>query len=397
MSFENEPWGKMARSMRNLGRRIVATALAATLAACVVAAPRKKPSVHALKGRLGSVRKRRQALRVEIHETRAKARTVKRTIVVVDGRLTQIKARLFATGRELAAARRDQATAARRLADTSSELAKTRQRARTRLRAIAKQGDANVLVAFVTARSAADLAERKDLMERIACQDHRLFARVRALRATVAGRKRERDAATARAAALADRQRAQQADLRAVRVRKGAELHDLREKEADDLGALRQFDEDEREIRRLIALARVPVRRPGHRPVPAFVGRLLRPVDAPVTSGFGMRDHPILHIRRLHAGVDFGTPVGTPVRCAAPGRVVAATVLRGFGNVVIVDHGGGLSTVYAHLSRIAVRAGQRLTQGAVLGASGNSGLSTGPHLHWEVHVGGRAVNPMGRF
>lgn len=109
-----------------------------------------------------------------------------------------------------------------------------------------------------------------------------------------------------------------------------------------------------------------------------------------------MRFHPILHRYRLHAGVDFGAPIGTPVRCAGPGEVVAATCMRGFGNVVIVDHGGGISTVYAHLSRIGVRPGQKIGQGQVLGAVGMTGLATGPHLHWEVHVGGRAVDPLGR-
>ena len=78
------------------------------------------------------------------------------------------------------------------------------------------------------------------------------------------------------------------------------------------------------------------------------------------------------------------------------GEVIAATCMRGFGNVVIVDHGGGLSTVYGHLSHLGVRPGQRISRGQTVGASGNSGLSTGPHLHWEVHLNGRAINPLSR-
>lgn len=376
--------------------------LAAALASSSFAAPRrhrsaKIGSVPALKGRLGSVQKSRQAVRAQLHDTRVEAQAVKRILVSVDERLTGVRASLAATGHDLAAAHRAQAVAIDRLARATRQLDRSRVQARARLRAIAKQSDSNLLVAFVSARSVGDLAERKDLMERIARKDHELFARVREEQRVLALRKRERDGAVVRVSALVSRERRQQVDLRTARDEKGAVLQGLRKKETDFEETLSQFDDDEREIRRLIALANVPKRRPGHAPVTPFIGRFMRPVDARVTSGFGMRFHPILHIYRLHAGIDFGTPVGTPVRSAAPGEVVAATSMRGFGNVVIVDHGGGISTVYGHLSRIGVRTGERLAQGQVLGASGNSGLSTGPHLHWEVHVGGRAVDPMGRF
>ncbi len=371
--------------------------LAVMLSALAFAAPRRHASVHALKGKLGSVRQKRQAVRAKLHETRVEAQAVKRILVSVDDRLTDVQAKLASTQRDLGGARRDQTAAVSELALASAELAKTRLRARARLRAIAKQGDANVLVAFVSAKSVGDLAERKDLMERIARRDHELFERMRRQQREVAARKRAHDATVFRVARLASRERAQQSDLRNVRAEKGAVLQGLKRKETDFEETLSQFDDDERAIRRLIALANLPARRPGHTPVPAFIGRFLKPVDARITSGFGMRYHPILHVARLHAGVDFGTPVGTPVRSAGPGEVVAATSMKGFGNVVIVDHGGGVSTVYGHLSRIEVRQGERLAQGQVLGASGNSGLSTGPHLHWEVHVGGHAVNPLGRF
>ena len=357
----------------------------------------KAAPVRALKGRLGTVQRRRHEIRAKLHETRVEAQAVKDTLVAVDDRLADVQTRLAGTRRDLGSARRQQASAAERLDRTTKALEAARERARARLRAIAKQGDANVLVAFADAKSVGELAERKDLMERIARKDHALFDRVKALRAEVGATKRAKDEAVVRVASLARRERDQQSDLRDVRAEKARTLHGLRRQEADYEEALQQFDDDEREIRRLIALANVPARRPGHRPVTAFIGRFLKPVSAPMTSGFGMRYHPILHITRLHAGVDFGAPIGTPVRCAGPGEVVAATSMRGFGNVVIVDHGGGVSTVYGHLSRISVSAGQRIGQGQVLGAVGTTGLSTGPHLHWEVHVGGRAVDPMGRF
>jgi murein DD-endopeptidase MepM/ murein hydrolase activator NlpD len=118
------------------------------------------------------------------------------------------------------------------------------------------------------------------------------------------------------------------------------------------------------------------------------------PVDrGRVTSGFGMRLHPILGYSRLHRGVDFGAPTGTPVLAAADGVVTFAAWGGGYGRVVKLAHAQGLATAYAHLSTMAVRPGQRVRQGQVIGLVGSSGLSTGPHLHYEVYQNGRPVDP----
>jgi murein DD-endopeptidase MepM/ murein hydrolase activator NlpD len=114
-------------------------------------------------------------------------------------------------------------------------------------------------------------------------------------------------------------------------------------------------------------------------------------------SGFGMRFHPILRIRRMHKGIDFPANSGTSIRAAADGEVIAAQYMSGYGNTVILDHGGGVSTVYAHCSRILVRAGQKVSRGQTIARVGQTGLATGPHLHWEVRVKGRAVDPRSRL
>jgi len=113
-----------------------------------------------------------------------------------------------------------------------------------------------------------------------------------------------------------------------------------------------------------------------------------------VTSGFAMRFHPILQTWRAHLGVDYGAVTGTPVRTVADGVVDFAGVQGGYGNVVIVKHGGTTTTVYAHLSRINVRSGQRVQQGDNLGLVGATGWATGPHLHFEFRVNGAHKDPM---
>jgi murein DD-endopeptidase MepM/ murein hydrolase activator NlpD len=126
-------------------------------------------------------------------------------------------------------------------------------------------------------------------------------------------------------------------------------------------------------------------------------GFLLRtPVDgARITSGFGMRFHPILGYTRMHQGIDFGVPIGTPVFAAGDGVVEEARMSSGYGRWLKIRHTGGWETGYGHLSGWAVRAGQRVHQGQVVAYSGNTGRSTGPHLHYEVMEGGRKLDPKG--
>jgi len=112
------------------------------------------------------------------------------------------------------------------------------------------------------------------------------------------------------------------------------------------------------------------------------------------TSGFGMREHPIFHTQRAHKGVDYAAPTGTPVISVADGVVVESGLSGGFGNMVVVQHNARQSTVYAHLSKVAVRKGQAVKQGENLGAVGSTGWATGPHLHFEFRINGRHVDPL---
>jgi murein DD-endopeptidase MepM/ murein hydrolase activator NlpD len=121
----------------------------------------------------------------------------------------------------------------------------------------------------------------------------------------------------------------------------------------------------------------------------------IRPIDTGwLSSRFGFRKDPFTGKQAFHGGLDFSVPVGTDVRVTAAGKVVASQRQRGLGRVVKVDHGNDVLTVYAHLDKILVKKGQEVARGQVIAKSGNSGRSTGPHLHYEVRVAGRAVNPV---
>ncbi|MEO9492058.1 MAG: M23 family metallopeptidase [Marinomonas sp.] len=115
---------------------------------------------------------------------------------------------------------------------------------------------------------------------------------------------------------------------------------------------------------------------------------------AKVTSGYGMRNHPVLGRRRNHKGVDLAAPTGTPIYATADGMVAKAFWFSSYGLYIRIDHGAKLETRYAHMSKLAVAAGEYVRKGDVIGYVGSTGRSTGPHLHYEVRIDGVAVNPI---
>ena len=124
-------------------------------------------------------------------------------------------------------------------------------------------------------------------------------------------------------------------------------------------------------------------------------GKLAWPATGPLISGFGYRIHPILGINRFHSGIDIAAPYGTAVKAAAGGEVIQAGYFGGYGYSIMLYHGGGYATWYAHLSSINVSMGQMVERGSVIGLVGSTGWSTGPHLHFEIRINGVPQNPMG--
>ncbi len=123
----------------------------------------------------------------------------------------------------------------------------------------------------------------------------------------------------------------------------------------------------------------------------------IKPVGGSITSSFGVRMHPIYHLPPFHAGIDFAVPEGTKVHSTGDGIVAFSGYDKGFGQKVTINHGYGYKTVYAHLSKSLVRQGQKISRGDIIALSGNTGVSTGPHVHYEVHKNNVIVNPTAYF
>jgi murein DD-endopeptidase MepM/ murein hydrolase activator NlpD len=250
------------------------------------------------------------------------------------------------------------------------------------------------------------LASRPDTMvkqgkylDQVSVKRRQLVERVTELRAELEQQRRslEAEKATAdQAAADAQAIRDQVASLRAEvePARSDAAIQESAEQSAID-GIQAQKADFEEELASLQAASdSIAARLRAMGSTPGSAGPCgARPVPGGIVSPFGPRYHPILHYTRMHTGADMSAGSGTPIHACRAGTVVISGSQGGYGNAVVIDHGGNMFTLYAHQSRIAVEEGQHVEAGDVIGYVGSTGMSTGPHLHFEVRLSGNPVDP----
>jgi len=357
----------------------------------------QKKSVTALRGDLGAIKQKKSVIRRELNQTKAAAKVVKTDILIVDQRLDRLRSEVEDTERDLSISVSRQRELQKDVKDATAQVEVLRSRVRGRLRAIYLQGDQQVISALVGAKTVGELVSRASMMEAIARQDRELFQEYETLTKRLKSKKQAQDAQVGQTRRLQEFQVSKKQELAEAREEKADKLNALRLKQADLQAALREFEQDEASLRAQIRAYLARQKRPGAIVVVPSGGGLMRPVAGRITSGYGMRYHPLFRTRRNHTGVDFGARMGTPISAAADGVVISTGYGRAYGNRVVIDHGGGLATMYGHCSAVYVGAGQRVKKGQRIAAVGSTGWSTGPHLHFEVWVNGTPVNPMGRL
>lgn len=158
--------------------------------------------------------------------------------------------------------------------------------------------------------------------------------------------------------------------------------------------ALARLEQDSTLLGQFIRDRRSRQGQPVYPPIVLGESAFIYPVLGPISSEFGWRVHPISGTERFHSGIDFAVDYGTPIAAVAAGQVIFAGWYGGYGNAVIIDHGGGLTTLYAHTSELLIHEGDWLNRGTIVATVGSTGYSTGPHLHFEVRQEGEPVDPM---
>lgn len=279
------------------------------------------------------------------------------------------------------------------LQKTEADLKVKNKKLQQRVRDIYINGQISYVDVLFGAKDFADLMTRMDVLKRIIKHDYDLIMKVKEEKATVENTRAQLEKDKAEAEVLV-------ADAQAKKIK-------VEDKESEQQVLLDQaiYDRDtsERMYEEIMAasqevanmIRRSQMSSAGYSGAPAGAGGMIWPISGPITSEFGWRTHPIFGTARFHSGLDIGGDYGMPIYAAASGTVIYAGWISGYGNAVIIDHGGGVTTLYGHNDSLNVSEGENVAQGQVIAMCGSTGNSTGPHCHFEVRENGEPVSPYG--
>jgi murein DD-endopeptidase MepM/ murein hydrolase activator NlpD len=362
-----------------------------------------------LKGEVANLDVQQRRAAAELAITRRDRTRLDAELAGFDGQLATVQTELDQVSAEL-----DQAVARRLEAQRAVDAAKAKLREATEL---LNEQAVRAFIKFGSQPSVGDLLARiEDVndaprvvawVDAVAERQGSVVAEQRRAQAGTAALEKAADEAQAAVASRRDEVAGRRAELEAVRNERAAAQAAVAQEQATEqrlLASLQsaraeaQAQVDELQRASATVAAFLQRSQAGQAVVRVRPGFLAEPVKgAAITSTFGWRVHPIFGDRRLHAGIDFAANTGTPVVAAADGTVLYASWMSGYGNTVIIDHGGSIATLYAHNSAIAVSVGAKVRRGQRLATSGATGNVTGPHVHFEVRVGGNPVDPLGYF
>lgn len=332
--------------------------------------------------------------KVRLRQVRREERRVLSELEDIDRSQEATELRLQQLARELAGSRTAAQAAATRLAVTERRLADHRARLRGRLRTVYMYGRTGYVDVLLGADDVREFVTRWHFVSTIVRADGRIIREyagdVEEQRALIETLRQ----AQARLAAVSAETAARQREIEAREQAKRSALARLRQERKAFERMVRELEEDSRQLETLIRRSQRATSRGVA--LARNLSGFIWPARGVFTSGFGIRRHPIFRIRRMHTGQDIAAPYGTSVQAASDGRVIYTGWFGGYGKIVVIDHGDGVSTLYAHLSRILTRSGARVRRGEVVGRVGSTGYSTGPHVHFEVRVNGRPIDPARR-
>lgn len=338
----------------------------------------------------------------QISSAQEEQENAKAIITAVTERLDAIQAELDAANAELDRIRGEQARLNEQIRQNEIALQKAIDHLHARqailakrVRAIYMHGQLNYVDVIIGSRSFSDFANRLELLKRIIRADFSLILEIQEQQRQIEAQRARLDQEKAELDALeAEAQKAQEA-IEAKKAEQQRALEEAQQHKAAAEQMERELQEASADVQaRIEARLREQQSGGGYTGVVGS-GQLSWPCSGPITSPFGYRVHPIFGIEISHAGIDIGVPEGTPVQAADGGTVIESGWISGYGYTIIIDHGNGIQTLYAHNSSLIAGSGQSVSKGEVVAYSGQTGNVTGPHCHFEVRINGSPVDPMG--
>ena len=332
-----------------------------------------------IKTKLEEQKQKLKLTRAEEQRALSNLYIIRKNLVNAQKNLQDAKGRASYNEKRIIELKRDYIAAERSIKDKSKELER-------RIVEIYKSGSGSLLEVLFASRSMADFVNRTYYFGRIIAYDAELIGGIKKQVETIKRAKSELE--------VANREIKGAVAVIETEKRKIAKSSIEKERIYQSLRSRRQ--EYERRVRELEASSLEIEKFIKSRGVSGAVssGRFVWPVHGRIVSRFGYRRHPLWGGFHLHSGTDIAAPYGRPIISADGGEVIFSGWWDGYGKAVVIDHGRGYTTVYGHMSRVYVQAGQQIEKGQVIGLVGNTGFSTGPHLHFEIRYNGRPVDPL---
>ena len=264
-----------------------------------------------------------------------------------------------------------------------------KKKLQVRIRAIYKNSNMSYVRVMAESKSFTDFAGKVKIMSRISKSDRELFERVSNDLMDIEYKKSQRETERYSAVKKVNETKRNMERVKLSRAKVDDSILALKKK-------LKKLEMQEDELIRKSNELAEQIRALQGKTTKWQAGKMLWPLPSSrrITSPFGTRFHPIFKTKKVHHGVDIGASTGSSIVAAKDGKVIIAGWQGGYGNVVIIDHGGGITSVYAHCSKLIARVGQHVKMGEVIAKVGSTGYSTGPHLHFEVRKNGTVVNPL---
>lgn len=379
-------------------RRLLILTLAVILLAGPVEAASGPPKAVALEVRRQQLERLLEKLthsRRQLQDVRRREHRVLGELESIDRSREATERRLAELSAELTRSRTAAQATATQLSVTERRLGEQRARLSGRLRDIYKYGRTGYVDLLLGSDDISEFLTRWHFISTIVGADGRLIVDyaddIEEYRALVVSLRREQERLAGVGAQTAARRR----EILVQEDTKRAALNRLQRERAAYEEMVRELEEDSRELEVLIRRNQSTASGRSVAMARTLAG-FVWPSRGVFTSGFGIRRHPLFGIRRMHTGQDIAAPYGSPVQAAADGRVIYTGWFGGYGKIVLLDHGGGLSTLYAHLSGILTSEGASVRRGQVIGRVGSTGYSTGPHVHFEIRVNGTPIDPANR-
>lgn len=347
-------------------------------------------NVNNLKKEQKNLKNQMKDTQKQIQDISVKTKNISQEIGELDKKMEAASSEIDKAENQIKTIQENIVVTEKELAEAEANLGERNELFNQRIRVMYMNGNTGYLEVLLSSKDVKDFLSRKDMVQSIAEHDKELLKYMKEQRDEIDGKKVKLESQKSAVVSTKDKLELRRKDLEQV----SRDKSDLMGRLKEDLGSLEsQYDKLNNEAKSIESKIMQLQVNTG----PYSGGKMMWPVPSSqrITSKFGYRNHPILKKNKLHTGVDIGASNGQAVIAAADGTVVHSGWQGSYGKAVIIDHGGGIMTLYAHNSSLLVSKGAQVKAGSTIAKIGSTGFSTGPHLHFEVRKNGKYVDPMG--